>query len=205
LKKYFYLVILLMNSITFAQFDISAGMGLNFFSAPDLQNYINSNYSSTGEMSSFNTSADFFGEVGYNINESYQISIDYTYNIYSFNSNFVSGIYDLQLTQHKPSLIGYYVIGGVGYKIKIGGGAGLRIAKADEKLPGLTQVGEYSKTGFGFLLKAQGDTKLGGNLYALIAGEIRYEVLGDIEVYRENTFNLNSFGVVLKLGMVYYF
>ena len=51
-------------------------MGLNFFSAPDLKDYINSNFATTDEMQSFNTSADFFGEIGYNINENYQMVLN---------------------------------------------------------------------------------------------------------------------------------
>ena len=204
MKKYF-LTIFLIFSSAYSQYDINGGMGLNFFSAPDLRDYINANFATTDELQSFNTSADFFGEFGYNFNDSYQLSIEYTQNLYSFNSNGIGGIYDLKLTQHKPSIIGYYLITGVGYKFKFGGGLGIRFVTAEEKIPGLTQVLEYSTSGFGILLKTQGDTKLGGDFYALISGELRYEILGDLDFSSGNTVNLNSFGVALKLGLAYYF
>ena len=204
MKKYF-LTIFLIFSSAYSQYDINGGMGLNFFSAPDLRDYINANFATTDELQSFNTSADFFGEFGYNFNDSYQLSIEYTQNLYSFNSNGIGGIYDLKLTQHKPSIIGYYLITGVGYKFKFGGGLGIRFVTAQEKIPGLTQVLEYSTSGFGILLKTQGDTKLGGDFYALISGELRYEILGDLDFSSGNTVNLNSFGVALKLGLAYYF
>lgn len=193
--------------MSFAQFDISAGMGLNFFSAPDLRDYINSNFVSSTEIGSFNTSADFFGEVGYNFNEVnktryYQISLHYSFNIYSFNSSFVSGIYDIQLNQHKPSLMGYYVFAGEGYKFKLGAGVGLRTALIDEELYGTTE--SYSSSGVGFLLKAQGDTKLGGDFYALIAGEVKYDLPGEINTLTGGKFNINAFGIVLNLGISYY-
>ena len=73
-----------MMSTVYSQYDVSAGMGLNFFSAPDLRDYINSSFASAEEMPSFNTSADFFVELGYNLNEDYQLSIEYNFNIYSF-------------------------------------------------------------------------------------------------------------------------
>lgn len=207
MKKKIFSMLLFFSSLTFAQIDISTGMGLNFFSAPDLRDYINSNFVSSDELGSFNTSADFFGEIGYNIVQNdqkryYQIAVEYTFNIYSFNSNFVSGIYDLQVNQHKPSLIGYYVFAGEGYKLKLGGGIGLRMAQIDEKLYGTTE--NYSTNGFGFLAKAQGDTKLGSDFYALIAGEIRYDIPGEIETLNKGKFNLNAFGVVLKLGISYH-
>jgi hypothetical protein len=203
LKKYFILINIVINSAIFGQFDLGAGMGLNFFSAPDLKDYINSNFSSSNEMGSFNTSADFFIEFGYGLNENYQLGFEYTFNIYSFNSTFASGTYDLQLNQHKPSILGYYLIKGVGYKFKVGGGVGLRIAQVDEELYGTTV--EYTTSGFGVMVKAQGDTKLGGNFYALIAGELRYDLPGDIETLSGGKFNVNSLGIALKLGTVYYF
>jgi hypothetical protein len=197
---------LFLSSISYSQYDLNAGMGLNFFSAPDLRDYVNSNFSSTEEMASFNTSADFFIGFAYNLNESYQIGLEYNYNIYSFNSNSILGIYDLQINKHEPSLVGYYQIIGNGYKFKLGGGFGYRLGYADEKQPGTTEIIDYSSTGFGLLAKAQGDTKLGGNFYALIAGEIRYDLHSDIETITPNvSFNLNSFGVALKLGVVHYF
>ena len=187
----------------YSQFDVGAGMGLNFFSSPDLRDYINSNFSASDDISSFNTSADFFFEVDYNMGENYQIGIEYTYNIYSYNTSFLNGRYDLSLNQHKPSLVGYYVHAGKGYKFKIGGGLGIRFAEVDEELYG--SISGYSATGFGILLKAQGDTRLGGNFYALISGEVRYDMPGEINTLSNATFNVNTFGVALKLGTVYYF
>lgn len=206
MKKYILAISLFVCSSVFGQIEVGAGMGLHFFSAPDLKDYINSNFATTEEMGTFNTSADFFCEVGYNLNEKYQVSIDYTFNIYSYSTNFITGIYDFQLNQHKPTLLGYYYLSGEGYKFKFGGGVGIRFAQVDEKLPGTTETIDYSSTGFGIMLKAQGDTRLGEDFYALISGEMRYDLHGTIETITPGVnFNLNSFGVALKLGVVYYF
>ena len=203
MKKFILTILFCSPSFLLAQYDVSAGMGLHFFSSPDLRDYVNSNFSTSDELSSFNTSADFFAEIDYNLANVYQIGIEFTYNIFSFNSNLFGGGYDLQLAQYKPSILAYYVINGDNYKFKVGGGVGARIASVDEKLYGSTE--NYSTTGFGILFKAQGDTKLGGNFYALISGEARYELPGEINTLTGGTFNLNSFGVGLKLGTVYYF
>lgn len=204
MKKYF-ITILLIYSSAYSQYDINAGMGLYFFSSPNLIDYINANFVTTEELQSFNTSADFFGEFGYNFDDRYQLSVEYTYNLFSFNSSGIGGIYDLKLIQHKPSILAYYLVTGAGYKFKFGGGVGIRFVSAEEKIPGPTQVIDYSTSGFGLLLKTQGDTKLGGNFYALISGELRYEVLGELDFTNGNTINLNSFGAALKLGLAYYF
>lgn len=183
-----------------AQFDIAAGMGLHLFSAPDFEDYFNSNTGTT-EVGSFNTSADFFTELGYEINSKIQLSIDYTFNIYSAKAT----ILDIELDQHKPSLLAYYFYKGKGYKFKIGAGLGLRYSAVTEKIISYGVTTSYSTSGIGFISKVQGDTQLGGDWYALIAGELRYDLPGDIETDNGGKFNLNSFGVTLKLGTVYYF
>jgi len=203
LKKCFFIISFLIFSNTFAQLDLSAGMGLAFFNSDDLEFYLNSLpfAEATNKLNTFNSSADFFLEFGYEVGEKYQLGVEYNFNIYSFNTS--SGYYDLSINRHKPSLIGYYIIKGVGYKVKFGVGTGIRLLQTDEKLLGETNT--YSTSGIGFVLKVQGDTKLSGNLYALIAGELRYDLPGEIKTLVGETIGFNSIGVGLKLGTVYYF
>jgi hypothetical protein len=101
-------------------------------------------------------------------------------------------------------VLGYYTIQGAGYKFKFGGGAGYRVISIDEKLP--LETKNYTATGFGLLLKAQAHTLLGGNFYALIEGDARYDIIGEAEngnqVMGDGTdFNTLAFG--LKLGVSY--
>lgn len=191
----------------YAQYEVGAGMGISLINTSDLIDYLNSNFAS-GQISSFSTSADFFFQFNYDVTPKYQLSFEYDYNIYSYNANEIGG-YNLQLNLHKPSVIGYYYFAGEGYKIKIGGGLGLRIAQIEEKLYGSFK--NYSTTGIGFIAKAQGDTKLGGDFYAQIGGEIIYDLPGEITTanniggINNGKFNLNTFGIGLKLGVIYYF
>ena len=200
MKNFIIALIFITTPSVYSQIDLSAGMGLSFFTAPDFENYANS-ISNIEVVNSFNTSADFFMEIGYNLNSKYQIALEYNFNIYSVNSPII----DIELGHHKPSLIGYYALVGNGYKLKLGGGIGLRISKSEERIFAYGSTENYSTTGFGFLLKAQGDTKLSGNLYALIAGEIRYDFPGEINTLNGGVYDLNSFSIGLKLGSVYYF
>ncbi len=200
MKKIIIVSYFIINSTLFSQIEVGGGMGLSFFTAPDFENYVNA-LSGSQFVNSFNTSADFFVEVGYNVNEKYQIALEYDFNIYSINTIVV----DIELDHHKPTLIGYYYLAGEGYKLKFGGGIGFRYSNAQERINSYGSKENYSTSGIGFLLKLQGDTRLSGNLYALIAGDIRYDIPGEINTLNGGVFNLNSFSVGLKLGTVYYF
>jgi len=203
MKKYLLVLLLFGFSNVFAQFDLGAGMGLAFFSSSDLKDYINGSFANpANELKTFNSSADFFVELGYNVDKNYQIAIEYNFNIFSFNSPLGTGVYNLSVDRHKPSIIGYYVIPGAGYKFKFGAGIGLRFLQAEETIYGPVN---YSTSGIGFLLKTQGDTKLSNDFYALIAGELRYDLPGDIKTFTGTTVGFNSISVGLKLGVTYYF
>ncbi|NMB81979.1 MAG: hypothetical protein GYA14_09190, partial [Ignavibacteria bacterium] len=109
----------------------------------------------------------------------------------------------------RPSLLGYYVIAGQGYKFKFGGGLGLRLASLNEEI--ITKT-NYKANGFGLLVKAEANTLLSDNLYVLMGLDLRYDVTGDLEsgsgkkitnlVNNENV-NLNSISVGIKIGINY--
>lgn len=204
MKKYLLGILLIGFTNVSAQFDLGTGMGLAFFSSSDMNDYVSSMVKLTKEPNTFNSSADFFIELGYNISNKYQVALEYNFNIYSINSPSDLGIYNLSINRHKPTLIGYYVIPGVGYKFKLGVGFGIRMLQAEETI--YLPI-KHSTTGIGFLLKAQGDTKLSNNFYALIAGELRYDLPGKIKTLNNNkaTIGFNSISIGLKLGMSYYF
>ena len=85
MKKIIVTLIFIFTSNINSQIDLSAGMGLSFFTAPDFEIYANS-ISGIEAVNSFNTSADFFAEIGYTVNSKYQIALEYNFNIYSVNS-----------------------------------------------------------------------------------------------------------------------
>ena len=74
-------------------------------------------------------------------------------------------------------------------------------------------ITNYSNTGFGFILRAEGNTLLGGNFYANIGADLKYDINGSPKsgssnlynnISRENV-NLNSLAVGLRLGVSYIF
>ncbi len=203
MRKYILLFLFTGFVNIFAQFDLDAGMGLAYFSNPDLVDYLNGGFANnTNSLKTFNSSADFFLELGFNLKENYQIAAEYNFNIFSFNSPLNFSNYNLSVYRHKPSIIAYYILPGNGFKFKFGAGAGLRFLQAEESIYGPVQ---YSSTGIGFLLKTQGNTKLSNKFYAIIASELRYDLPGEIHTKEKQLINFNSLSVGLKLGISYQF
>lgn len=209
--KVFFLVVF-SSFYSFAQVDFRVGMGLDFFNSQSLVDYINqSNFSGSGELSSFSTAINFSGEVGVKVSDHLQLSGDLAYQIYSFNSNIALGRYDILFNNLMPSVLTYYMIEGSGYNFKFGGGAGLRFVSVEQTLPASVSYDKFSSTGFGLLLRAQGNTLLGDKIYANICLDVRYDINGVPEnsgkklynnVLKEDV-NFNQLALGIKLGLYY--
>lgn len=194
-----------------AQWDFGLAMGIDYKSIPTYRDYINYGFAPVNnKLKSFNTSVNFSGEVGYQTSKNFQLGLEYSLAIDSY-STFMNtgGIYDISYVMHRPSLLGYYLIAGQGYKFKFGGGLGLRFASLNEEI--ITKT-NYKANGFGLLVKAEANTLLSDNLFVLMGLDLRYDVTGDLEsgsgkkitnlVNNENV-NLNSISVGIKIGINY--
>lgn len=211
--KKFLLVILFCPLINhYAQWDISASMGLDFKFAPSYRDYINLSFAPVGgKLSSFTSSVNFSSELNYISSPSFQYGVEYSILIDSYNTRIgPAGIYEISYILHRPSLVAYYVKSGIGYKFKFGGGIGWRFVSLSEKI--IVQE-SYSTSGIGFLLKAEGNTILSNNLYALIGFDLRYDIPGEpentgIKITNSSTkqaVNLNAISIGIKLGITYSF
>ena len=141
------------------------------------------------------------------------MGLEVAYLINSHNYSYILGVYKLSYQILMPTVVNYYVISGKGYTFKFGGGVGLRFVSADQQLPATPSVINYSSTGFGFLLKADGNTLLSGNLYANIGVDLRYDFNGEPKsssgylynnVYKKNV-NFNALSAGIRLGLSYIF
>lgn len=204
-SKLLLLSLFIYSSSLFAQIDISAGMGIDFVNSSSLKDYANFNFPSSEKISTFNSAVEFFVEGDYTLSENYQIGLEYSYLLFSYSAN----TYEISYGHHRPTLVGYYVIPGPGYKFKFGGGIGYRIVDLEEKI---FSSKNYSSSGVGFLLRAQGHTSLGGNLYANVGIDFRYDMPGepkDGDTYiidpgiNENV-NINSLSIGIRLGVSYF-
>ncbi|MGE5431813.1 MAG: hypothetical protein ACM3QX_12100 [Syntrophomonadaceae bacterium] len=219
MKKIIFFVLVLLSVRANAQsqlFEINAGMGIDLAATPSLNDYINTSFAtSEDQRPSINTNVEFYGEIGRQTSEHFQLGVEYAMTIASYNTiNGKAGKYDLSYTIHMPSVLAYYVINGSGYKFKFGGGAGYRLASVDESLAYYSSAVNYTSSGVGFLLKADGSTTLGGSLYANIAGLIRTDFIGVPKNGNANLaynnaanekVNMNSFSAGIRLGLTYMF
>jgi len=210
--KFLYMLILCfaITTTSFSQYYVRAGMGITYISMPSLIDYLNQ--SLTQQLSTFNSAIVFSAEGGYLLNNHYEAGLEVAYLVNSYNfTNGYGGIYNLNYSIIMPTIVNYYVIKGNGYDFKFGGGLGIRFIKADQKLPAKPSSVTYKSTGFGFLLKADGNTLLSGNLYANIGVDIRYDFngkpkssIGYLEVNNTNV-SFNALSVGVRLGVSYIF
>jgi len=206
------LIFIAISSIK-AQADVVGGMGISFIYNPSLNDYLEYTWADE-EVQPFSSTVEFYGEVDYTISPKYQLGFEYVYSLYGYSSFKYNVNYKLDYSHHKPSLLGYYVISGEGYKFKFGCGLGLRTVLLFESI-GTTEAGaqKFSTTGFGILGRIQGHTTLGGNFYANIGSTIRYDAPGEpangenklYDTLTNENVNINSFSVSVNIGFSYFF
>jgi hypothetical protein len=179
-KLYILLIFISFCSLIYPQISLRAGMGINFNSTPSLRDYLNDSHFAPidNQVASFNTAINFSGEVDYRADDKYEIGLEmaYLYNSFTFSPG--GGRYELSYSILMPTIVNYYVIDGQGYNFKFGGGLGLRFASINELQQFTSNANVYNSIGFGILLRASGNTSLGGNVYANITGDIRYDLNG---------------------------
>ncbi len=213
MKKVILILLIVFTSRMYGQIEVSAGMGFNVINSPIFTEYVNTNFAPPGNrIADFNGAVEFYGELGYNLNDKLGFAIDYSNVIYSFNTASYVGNYDISYLHIKPSLLAYYLVGGEGYQFKFGGGIGPRFVSLDEKMPNLQHSSNYKSTGFGFVLRASGNTLLSEDMYANIAVDFRYDISGNPEGEKKLYDSINKTEVTLngvtfavKLGITYLF
>lgn len=207
-----FFLLIIVSDFSLAQVELKGTMGINFLSVPSLQDYINFSHPDD-QLGSFNSSIIFALEGGYFLSPNFLISLDLAYQLFSYTNVSTFGKYELVYTSIPISVLGYYVLGGDGYNVKFGAGVGPRFVNAQESLPGFGTTDTYSSTGFGIILRVDGNTMLGGGFYANIGADLRYDLNGEPEnngekltnsVYNQNV-NLDTFALGVKLGISYLF
>jgi len=208
-NKILFILLVVMSTSIYSQFDLSASMGLDFKTMPSFREYVNINFASANnQISSFKSSVSFSTEVDYKFSKNFVIGLEYNLQLDSYNGTV--GNYELSYGMHRPSLVAYYLIPGNGFQFKLGGGIGYRYTQLDERIFTKTS---YSSSGFGIVLKSEGNTKLANNFYALIGGNIRYDNSGEpsngnqfiINKSKGEKLNLNSVSFGIYLGVTFTF
>lgn len=207
LFKIAFALIIIGTSFSQNQNEIRGSMGIDFVSIPSLKDYLDK--LPYEELNDLNSAINFSGSYGRMISETFQLQAEFSYLLYSFTSSDITGQYDLTYSILMPSLISYYVLTGAGYNFKFGGGVGVRFLTAEESLPGTGSKDKYNSTGYGFILRAEGNTAISQNVFAHIGADARYDFIGK----PDETAGINSIGNVdfsslsfgVRLGISYQF
>jgi hypothetical protein len=208
-------IFICLAAIAYPQISVRGGMGINFNNSPSLRDYLNDSHFAPvdNQVAAFNTAINFSGEVDFRAADNYEIGLEMAYLFNSFTFSPGGGRYELSYSILMPTIVNYYVIDGQGYNFKFGGGLGLRFASLSELQQFTSNTNNYNSVGFGILLRASGNTSLGGNVYANITGDIRYDLNGTPKnngnslqnTIVSQSVNLNSLSVGLSLGITYIF
>ena len=213
MKKYLLIYLFIITSFSVeAQYSLRASMGIDFANTPSLNDYINQTFPVGGSpLNDFNTAINFSGEFGYSFSNTFHLGLEIGYLLNSYNFSNDRGKFEFDYSFISPSLLGYYVVNGSGYNFKFGGGAGIRFVSVDLTFPPTNFKNTYKSTGFGLILRADGNTLLGGNFYANIGADLKYDLIpspqsGSVKLYnsisREEV-NLNSVSFGVRLGVSY--
>lgn len=211
-KLFFIIISVWLIGIADAQWDVSAGMGVDITYSPALTDYI-STLPTIDKINSYNITAEFSAAGATYISPDWQLGAEYAMSLFSFNSVYsegATGTYTLEYTAFKPSLLLFYVVSGKGYFFKLGGGAGYRYYDVTEKI---SSAIDYKTSGFGLVLRIEGHTLLSGNFYAMIGGDLRQDFPGQpsngdkylYDYVSNDKVNLNTFSAGLKIGISYFF
>jgi hypothetical protein len=215
MKKYlFTIIILLSNTLTFAQFELKGTMGIYFTSIPSMQDYVNqqSFVSFDDQIGSFVSSVMFAGEAGIFISPGFETTLELAYLLYSYTNGSSAGQYDLTFSNLMPTVFAYYVIAGEGYNFKFGGGLGPRFVTVDESFPATGLTKTYNSVGYGVVGRLEGNTLLGSSVYANIGADIRYDVNGEpenaegeklVNTSQNEVVNFNALSFGVRLGITY--
>lgn len=209
MKKIFFVVVAAVISLQ-AQWEVRGSMGLDIGSMPDLKDYLNANYfTGNDRLSEFTPAVEAGFEIGYQLEEHFQLACELSYEYNSFSSSIISSkSFSYNLLQ--PSLLSYYTINGKGFQFKFGGGLGPRFVFASETSPYTISILKYRSTGYGLVAKVDGITSLGGNYFAYLGFDLRFNQNGNLSTndgkekinnITNAALSLNSLSLGIKIGV----
>jgi len=186
---------------------VTAGLGLEYYSAPSLSQYFAVTTGGT-TPGTFVTSVQLEAGADWFITDNWTIGIEYAYLTNQSTGNSIQISYSYSL----PTLMLRKVIAGDNYYLRVGGGLGYHFSSLSQTIPYGTT--DYSSSGLGLKVDAALDTKLGENFYARVTVDGRTEYTGILKsgegtaltnTTNSSEVNSNLSGVGLTFGLVYYF
>lgn len=216
--SFFAVMFFLAGNARAQQFSAYGGLGVEYYKADGLSNYLN--YAAPGSMNpgSYTSAIRFLLGGEYDITKDWAVGVEYGYITKSVTGSNSSYSQQVSFSYSLPSLTIRRLIRGKGYSFRFGGAFGYHFGSLSVSSPYSNQTEDYSAKGFGMQLDGSLDTELDPKLYARVAVSARAEFVGNLKAadgseltyldYNSNNtlpVNMHLFGVGLLFGLVYYF
>lgn len=216
---FFFAAFLLFAGSARAQmFSAYGGLGVEYYKADGLSNYLN--YAAPGSVTpgSYTSAIRFILGGEFDVTKDWAVGIEYGYITKSVTGSNAVSSQQVSFSYSLPSLTIRRLISGDGYSLRFGGAFGYHFGSLSTSSPYSNQSVDYSAKGIGVQLDGSLDTRLDPKLYARVAVNARAEFVGDlkaadgsnltyIDYNSGNTLpvNMHMLGVGLSFGLVYYF
>lgn len=162
-----------------SRFAISAGMGVNYVNPGDVVDMINGTFKPSQPIDQFHAGADFFGSLRVRLSEQWAVTAEYAYLLNSYNINAGFGPGEFTMTVHMPTLLAHYLfVSEPYYDLGIGAGIGYHFGTLAIKYGTIDEP--YTGTGPGIVIALTGNTALGERTFVHLAGNLRWEFLGEV-------------------------
>ncbi len=200
------------------QFSAYGGIGVEYYKADGLSNYLN--YAAPGSAipGEFSSAVRFMVGGEYELSKDWAVGIEYGYITKSVSGNNFLSSQQVNFSYSLPSLTIRRLIRVQGFVVRLGGAFGYHFGSLSTSSPYSSQSVDYSATGLGVRLDGSFDAQLDKRLYVRVGGEARAEFVGNLKAAdgTELTYldfnsgnmlpvNMHLLGVGVSLGLVYYF
>lgn len=188
---------------------LSAGMGVNYFSATDIVDRVNGTGITTERANDFVAAAEFFGVVSFPLSPDWAVKLEYAYLISSYNVQTIFPGSEFTVSAHMPTLVAQYILVDRGvYNVKTGAGLGYHFGSYTERYG--TADATFTGSGIGAKLDLEANTAFGESFYAYLGGDVRFDFIGTLSadgntnVGAGKSPGLDFFSIGAKLGFTIY-
>jgi hypothetical protein len=191
------------------RFSISAGMGLSLINTQSFNEYLRNEipYKSKDSVKAFSLGVEFFSGLEMGMSRNLSLRADYLYSFRSDTYYYTYLVYDYFYSIHQPSINAFYLINGMHYQLKLGGGVGLQYLQIEVNDPSAN--GTFKSLGAGLRGEIIYSAQLSKRLSSYISGFAQGNLTGKVKDSNGNTLksaigkdvDLSGFGVGARLGI----
>ena len=188
----------------------SGGMGISLSAAPSVVDYVNlvGQPLYAQRLSDFTSMTEFFLNGELRVAGDWALGLEYGYVIKSYSVEGSGSTSQFSYSFHAPGVIAHYLIEGMGYELKFGGGVAYVLGTFSQALYGNPTFVDYSARGASIRVEAVGNTMFDEHFYGTIAVDLRWVAGGTFKDgaqearYGSTAAGLSAFMAGIKFGIM---